>query len=674
MVLQHNSKHGSLARKPNFWHTLYRSVWFFPAVLLLILLILTSLRISGTSIGMYHEILYGTTPAAQKDPDLLAGSPEPIRSDEWLYVTQMTIAQQKANYPLFNKNISSGRNMSVVGYAPYKDWSSLFRPENLSFFVMPLAFAFAFKWWLILFLTMVSAYFVALRFFPGKRLFASLFGIAVGCTPFMFWWYQTSTFAPIFYGFFIVLLGLRIINGEGVPFLKRFGARWSYLALGAAVAYVLVCFGLILYPPFQVPIAITVAAVLAAAILQHRADHKTSWRVLGKRLGVLIGGAALAGILMLLFIHTRSAVVSAVEDTAYPGTRIVASGHTPLSDALGSFLMPQLEHQARAAHYFTNQSEASNFLLFLPFLLVPGFALIGYEWRARHRCNWTLLATQLAGLLFLAIMYVPGLDLLDKLTFLDKVPHQRLLIGLGFAGVLQLLCLIETVGRLKLSGKKFRSMAGVYAFACFCVLLGVGEFVRKHYPFFLHSWAFIGLLAFGFSLIIFLAMTARRVAFAIVFLAFSLASVYRIHPLYVGLGLAENNQITSAIDHVSPPGSTWAVLDDIFFENFPAMAGRDSLSGIQLYPDMSFWKQFDSNPKDSYIYNRYAHVLFTSSAAVQNLQLLQSDTFEVKFACTPTIEQHVQYVMTITPLNDACVHQVDVVKYPAATFYFYRVD
>lgn len=666
------SKNTAAVAQKSWLHRLYCSVWLFPAVLLSLLLLLTALRISGTSIGMYNEILYGNT---QKDPDLLAGQPQPIRSDEWLFVTQMTIAQHAEGYPLVNHNIGSGRDMSVVGNAPYKDWSSLFRPENFAFFVMPLEFAFAFKWWLLLFLAITGGYFVALRFAPKQRLFAAMFGTAVGCSPFLFWWYQTVTFAPIYLGFFIILIGMRIIKDEGVPFLGRFNPACSSAALVLALAYLLTCFGLVLYPPFQIPVAIVVASLLAAVFVQMLADKEVAVRVLAKRLGVLIAGAMLAGILVAIFVYTRSDVVKLVEHTAYPGARTVASGGAPVSDVLGSYLMPQLEHTARATHYFNNQSEASNFLLFLPFLLIPGFVFLLYEFRRLRRLNWQLLAMQLAGVLFLADLYLPGLGIIGKVTFLDKVPHQRLLIGLGFSGALQLLCLFEAVARLKISFKKLFLPAAVYSAICFCVLVWFGLYTRAHYPLFLHSLPFMCGLALLFCLIMFFAMTGRRIATAAVFVLFSIGSVFGVHPLYVGLGLGVNNKVISAIDQVSRPGSTWAVLDNLVFENFPTIAGRDSISGVQLYPDMSFWKQADANPADAPIYNRYAHVLFTENLpAGTNLDLLQPDLFEARFGCTPFVEQHVQYALVIHTLNDACVRQVGVVHYPQVTFYLYRVN
>src|SRR5579871_4522235 len=166
---------------------LFKSTWFFPLMLLVPLILLTVFKISGTSEGIYQQYIYGNS----RDANLLFGHPQPIRSDEWMYTTQLTIAQSQAGYPRINKNLGRGKDMSLIGDVPYKDWSSIFKPENLAFFAIPLANAFAFKWWLLLYLLIVSCYFFTLRLFNGRKLFAALFGLAIGFTPFIFWWYES---------------------------------------------------------------------------------------------------------------------------------------------------------------------------------------------------------------------------------------------------------------------------------------------------------------------------------------------------------------------------------------------------------------------------------------------------------------------------------------------------
>src|SRR5438093_230927 len=102
-----------------------RSIWFFPVILLIPLVVATALQINGSSVRAYHQILYGKA----VDQDLVANQPRPIRSDEWLVTTQQTIAQSKDNFSRINNHIGNGQDMSILD-VPYKDWNIVFKPHN----------------------------------------------------------------------------------------------------------------------------------------------------------------------------------------------------------------------------------------------------------------------------------------------------------------------------------------------------------------------------------------------------------------------------------------------------------------------------------------------------------------------------------------------------------------
>jgi hypothetical protein len=650
-----------------FFSNLVASVWLFPGLLICLLFVLTILKISGSSVGVYYQKFYGP----RKDTNIIANEPRAIRSDEWLFTTQMTIAQSKAGFPRVNHNIEYGRDMSLVGDAPYKDWTAVFRPQNLAFLVLPLEFAFAFKWWLLLVLTIISGYFLVLRALPTKRLLASILSSAFAFSPFLFWWYQTATLAPIFYGFFIILLGIRIINYEKISLFKKRRWRYSLIAYGLLLAYLLTSFALILYPPFQIPIAIVVTLFLAGFILD-----QYGWRRLLSRsnlinITVFIVSIIASLALVLGFVGTRNQAVKAVENTVYPGSRHVASGGEVLVNELSFFLQPELQDQTHAEHNYANQSEASNFLLLSPFLLLPSIALIYIKFRLKHRINLSFLAIQLCIIIFLGDLFFDKFQLAYNLLHLDIVPAARLRIGLGFAGFIQLIYFIKIYESIKLD-KRYFAFAGAYSVACLWVLLKVGQSFRHHYPLFVNSKTTIIFLALMFALIIFCLLIKRFLLGAVILLVFSLACVIHIHPLYRGLQPLYNSRLTQTIESVSRPGSTWVSVDDITLENIPAMSNRNSLSGIQLYPDINFWRKVDGK-KDDYIYNRYAHAMFSTDPKINKIQLVQLDSFEVRLSCEPFLLDHVQFVLSGQPLDQPCLHQTNTVQYPNSTFYIYKV-
>ena len=99
---------------------------------------------------------------------MIAGSPRGVRSDEWVVNTQMIIAQAANDFKRVNYNIG-GQDMSLISDVPYKEWSIMFKPQNLTFFIMPLEYAFAFKWWLLGFSLIISCYFFYARNISTKE-------------------------------------------------------------------------------------------------------------------------------------------------------------------------------------------------------------------------------------------------------------------------------------------------------------------------------------------------------------------------------------------------------------------------------------------------------------------------------------------------------------------------
>ena len=224
----------------------FQSVWLFPVILTLLLLVLTAMKINGSSMGIYQSYFYGT----QKDTNIIAGKPEPIRSDEYLVDTQMTLAQSKVDYDQTNRNIGNGENMSLLLDVPYRSWSELFKPHNLVFFILPVEYAFAFKWWLMGYLLLISCYFFVLSLLPGKRLIAASIAISLLFSAFVQWWYQYVTLGPIYYSLFIATAIIHFLRQK---------VMLNKILFSLIITYLVICFVLVLYPPFQIPCAITLA-------------------------------------------------------------------------------------------------------------------------------------------------------------------------------------------------------------------------------------------------------------------------------------------------------------------------------------------------------------------------------------------------------------------------------
>ena len=659
-------------RLKSYGDWLKKSIWIYPIAVILALFSLAALQVHGSSIGVYHEFLYGKEAS---DPDLLYGEPKQIRSDEWMGWTPILILQSKTGFPIHNEMLGSGRDVSKHPEFPVNDWVNIFRPNNWSFFAMPLENAYAFKWWFLLALLLISCYFFVLRILPGRKLVAILISISFALSPFILWWYQSALYMPLAYGFLIILLGMRIVDQE-----KLLNIKSKYLTnalYGVGLAYLGSSTALTLYPPYFLPIMLAAATFLFGYILNKLQQKNITIRQVLKRVLVFLSALALCAIIGLAFVFQHKEMLEATSGTLYPGQRVVAPGDLPTFVLFDGFLMPLLQDSDRAKGFWENQSEASNFILLLPFLLLPSMAVIALEFIRKRRIDWTFLSVNVVGLIYIAKATIPYDNLLYDVLLLDKVPNVRLLAGIGFVGILQLILLIKKLGDLRVSKQLLDILSILYGIACAGVLLMVGKKIINLYPHFVgesEKWLIV-VLGFAFTSIIILFLSNRTIQACIALFAFTFASSFWVLPLYRGLDFFQDSAIIKKIDAVSTPSDQWATTDTIQFLNFPVAAGRNQTSGSQLYPDLEYWKR-NGFGKYENIYNRQARSIFITTKPDMDTMVIPGhpNQFFLKFECSEFVFNEVDYVMATEKISLPCVEALDTIRYPKRTFYIYRVQ
>lgn len=656
------------SRTRDIFMRMRRSIWTFPLLLCIPLFLFTALGIHGSSIGVYYKSLYGSE---ARDPNLLYEDPKPIRSDEWLGSTQFTIRQHKIGYPAHDDGLGTGRDATKHPDSPVRDWVTLFRPHNWSFFVLPLENAFAMKWWLLAYLLIVSCYFFVLRILPGHKKLAALIGVAFALSPYILWWYQSALFMTLAYGFLIIILGMRIINQEKIP--KAGSPLLSNGIYAALLTYLGACFGLLFYPPYSISIILVVSAFLLGYLLQKKFDDGLSWKRVGKRLLVFLIAAVVVMGLLVLFAIQHKEMIEKTAQAVYPGQRRSPSGALSFLAVFDGFLMPLLQKSSSATSYYTNQSGASNFILLLPFVLIPGIFIQIREYFKRKKIDWVFLGLNLCAVLFFVRSFVHFGDPFYKLLLLDRVPVERMIAGMGFLGIIYLVVLVKKLSELDIPGKILKFYSAGYGLVCVLVLFSIGRWVMQKYPAFLDDTLLMMGFILLFTSIIVAFLANMKYVGAVLLLIFSFGSSFKILPLYRGLDIATDSEVIQRIDAVSQPGERWITTDDISFLNFPAMAGEDQIGGSQSYPDSELWNQI-SGGKFRYVYNRQARAVFVSNEPdMEEIELVQKNYFRVKFECSEFIYKNVDFVLAVRRLNYKCVEFVEMVDYPAKDFFIYRV-
>lgn len=645
-----------------------KSKWAFPVILFLIVVILSLLKIHGSSIGMYHNFYYGES---TKDSNLIANRPQSIRSDEWLVSSQLTLAQLGNDFNEVNRNLGNGIDVSMVVDVPTKSIIQIFKPHNFGFFVLPRDIAFAFRWWIIAYLLVVSIYLFVLVVLPGKIKLAILLSIGFAFSPFFVWWYQTGTLSPVYWGMFGLVVAINIMKAKNWKIV----IAWSVL-----LAYIATSFALVLYPPFQIPVILVVLAFLVGYYL----DRK---RLFDKNFKNIIFGALITislTIISLAFaLVPKIPVVAAISGTDYPGGRVSTSGfsmaHETILLVAGNVApLMQISSRADSLSWAPNQSEASTFFM-IGLLLLPAILYYAIKYKKRLKSYWSIMTMISITAIFLIWIFIPGVDFIGIPTLLNRVPQGRLLIGVGLASFILLVLGIEVFqNRFVKFNKPFPLL---YAGTIFVVYLFIDMLISYFSPEFMGSkWALV--LAIPYAIIIYLFLDKKFNLGASALLLFSLSSIIFIHPIYRGTDIMTNSEITYAMNELDPSGHSVWVADNLVFENLALINNKRSLTGTYLYPDYDTWvKNF---PKDRTKYNRYAHVVANldrneAKEIDTTLHNPQGDVLLIDTeACSDFLEEAgVNFILTQTPITNSqapCLNLAKTIKMTATTIYIYRIN
>ncbi len=642
-------------------------VLIFPLIIVCLVALLTILKISGTSVGMYYEKLYGDG----KDSSLIFNHPRSIRSDEWGVNTPYVVSQAQEGFPTTNTSPGNGQDVAFTFDVPTADWSALFKLHNAPFFVLPIENAFALKWWLLAALVMLASYAFVLTLLPKRYLLASLISVGVFLSPFIHWWYQSGSILPITYGLLIATLAIYIFKAkQNISHLK------ITLAVGA-LTYALTCFAFLLYIPFILPIALVVGVFLLGFFLNEQRDDKLPWKVLRKKIVYIVLPVIIAAGLSAVFLKTHTVVLEALSQSVYPGQRTIPSGGFTLQQLFGGYFNMQLQDDSRAVHYDFNQSEASSFILIFPFL-VPFFM---YLWYTTKKIDWRALLLGVLFLLFCLRLFVPFAEPLFNLLLLNRVPHNRLLIGIGVLNLLLLIVAAEQLIRFKKKIPELLvriSVAGTFAGVTL-----VGFLLKSSYDGYLESIPKIILVSGVVAVIVWLLLKKRFTSAFLTLAILSFVSVVAVNPLYRGLGVLTHSSIMTNIKDLDDHKSKWIIGDNVaFLETFPAVAGAKSLSGVYAYPQLDIWKSLGTDLDTRAVYNRYAHVFF-SIESINKPEIAQGayfdppalDAFRVHAdACSLFLrEQHVRYILVSQPIDSTCVAKITEIKYPLADISIYKL-
>ena len=560
--------------------------------------VLVASGVNGSSLS-----LLSTTGA--KTNDVIVGHPRNIRSDEFALSTPLAIGNAIRGLPTtIQLGLTQTRLPALGNLAPTKDWTTLFRPENLGWLVLPLENAFAFHWWmpLVVGLAGLTWLFVELNFGRAPSVLLAVAGVA---SPTVVWW-SLGPANVLGYGALATAAALR---ASRTP-------HWRTRMLWAASSgYWFICFALILYPPWQV----SVGWILLGAFVGSVLDCRTPLRQVVQSLSVT---AIVSVAVLALWYAQSSTAIKALAATIYPGHRITHSGGgVPSWLISGSFyLWPEVKDVAISGKGMTlgghitsaNLSEVSSAWIPLPVVLVIVLALIFRVWRKRGRIDdsdmpqeaglrYTVTAIAATTALNGIWAYVPGVDFVGSITLLNREEGARaplaiglgvlLLLGLatrGLAGnlgpawhiIITIAVLIDVWLAIVASGALHWLPAGPNAF-----VVGAGALI----------------LALSF----WLAVASRKIWGLSLLAVVAVSTTVVVNPLVHGLGPLRTDPVVKLLTPIANTRQDRVVaIGALSISDLANASGVSVLSGLTYYPDPKFWEAVDHSQIE--LWNNYA--------------------------------------------------------------------
>lgn len=496
-----------------------KKVNIFPLALMVALIVLTLLKVHGSSIGVYQGIFYGRE---YEDPDLVFGHPRGIRSDEWLVETPITIAQAKEDFPTDNHLFLAGQEVVTLD-VPIKNWITIFRPQFWGYFILPLENAFAFRWWFTPFLMLTATYFFFLRFTHNNILIAISSALTLFFAPHFQWWFSAYLFELTAFGFLCLLLAMQLLKTHKLSI---------HLLISFFLFYFILCFIFVFYPPWQIVLSWFFIVFFLGSIFQNKKLINTG--LLNRTIVTLIVILVfLFGILLIFYIENKE-IVKALINSAYPGNRRSIGGGISIFHIIGgmyNYLL--LNDFSPPPQVLVNQSEGSSFFFLSIFILPLYIIRLIRKTVLAKTIDWiiTLLS------LYFIIMLLWGFGFLPKglgsLLLLDRVLGQRVLLGLGITNHLLLFSFLFTEKTNDFLDN--RKIIFSYSLVSMTLIFLVGLKLKNiSHGFVSHSGQLIFVSIISGSLILFLLLK-KRMIFSMVFLLWTLFSSLCVNPLYRGL-------------------------------------------------------------------------------------------------------------------------------------------
>lgn len=567
-----------------------------------VLLLFALLAVLGVA-GKFHQSSiakwYDYMPSAEGEVGLLFGEPRAVRSDEWLVSTPWMMSQVQAGLPEANSNVGDARSPLVTSL-PVRAVGGVFQPELWGFHVLDQARGFSWLWMYRLFGLLASFFLLLLVLTRGDATVSAIGAASIAFASFNQWWFSTNL--P-------ELLVAMAIATIGALYIGQSRSRTGILAGALMLTVWGAAFVLQFYPPFQVACGYVSLALVAGLFFE--GDRRRRFvELLPWRLAAVAASAVALAVLFWMVWHDSRSTIEAVMGTAYPGSRSTSGGNQELASTLNGIFEPWRIGEESFPKGRSNPSEASNFPLFFPLVLLA--LLFPTSARRGTALQVALLVLCTA---FLAWMTIPlpqdAATAVAKLTLLSFVPPHRALLAVGIGSALLVAVWVSAARRSATSQWRIPiavALAGMLLAAALAAWLHHVDPVFYTPPRLFAGIAITGLVGWAGT-----RGRAWPYAAAVGLMAIPALTV---NPLARGLAPLmgrQSMQLAVRESRSRPEGVLWMVAGSFVVPQALKANGIPTFGGATFLPDRDRMRVLDPDGRHEDVWSRYAHLLVTST-------------------------------------------------------------
>ena len=614
-----------------------RKAILYIAACLLLYVVFVGLKWHNSSIPIWNEM---ADDGGDKERGLIKGAPLGIRSDEWLVTTSFMVAQMESGYPVANENTGYGKSPLLMGL-PTKHVLSKARPAFWGFYILDKERAFSWYWNFKIFPFLIAS-FLLLMLLTKNNFLLSVFGSVwlLFSTAIQWWSINTDLFT---YGFLCVVACIYIF----------YSTRLIAIAVnGIVLFFASYSFAMVLYPAYQVPLAYFLLALIAGFALQNRRHLgvvKTQFLV---KAFVFICSLAGFATLIYLFYNEAKETIEVVTNTIYPGKRNEKGGDFIFSKMFVDNFSWFLNANNFPAGW-NNICELSTYLMLSPIVSV----LIVYNYIKTRKANALLVSVLVFQIVIWLWMLVGFPEAIAKATALNTSPSYRSFYVFGFSNVVLTLLFLSYYKAPLIKPSLLQKL--IVAFMVFGLAYFLNTILNKQSEqFFTDSQVLNASIVFALlncAVIFFPEGKLYQYGFVIGCLIFISPNV-KINPLSEGLSPYYENAVYNQVAaiHEKDPKAGWVVFGKFTYANFFKAAGINWFGGVQFAPPLQKLRVLDPEGKYDSVYNRYAHIAFSSMAGPNDtlaFVLNQQDYYLIWMdPCSPRFKQlGIRYIVFSNP-------------------------